>query len=139
MVKNSVIRYAAAALSAAFAVVYFLIAVGTITVVSTASQAGDWVAPAGAGTAFAILAILLIVAKNRVVPILGAAMSVFTIAGYFALAPGRIPSYEIWGISITIAQGGLVLALGILAFEWRRRTPSPRLAEVGRRASHRAD
>lgn len=115
MVTKPVIRYVAAAVSAAVAVVYILIAFGAITVVSTAPQSGDWVIPAAAGIAFGTLAVLLVVTQNRIVMALGAAMSVLTIVGYFVVAPHRTPSIEIWGISIKVAQAVLVVALGYLA------------------------
>jgi hypothetical protein len=69
------------------AAVYLLIAFGVVSVVSTAPQSGDWVIPGSAGAAFAILAVLLVATKSRLIAILGAAMSILTIVGYFAVAP----------------------------------------------------
>lgn len=116
MLSRQFVRYASAAVSAAIAIVYFLIALGAITVVSTAPQPGDWVIPGAAGAAFALLAVLLVVIRNRTVLALGAAMSILTLVGYFVVAPNRTPSFETWGILIKVAQAALVLALGYLAF-----------------------
>lgn len=126
MVSRDVIRYASAAVSAAVAIVYFLIALGAITVVSTAPQPGDWVIPGAAGAAFAVLALFLLVTQKRVVFVLGAAMSILAIVGYFVVAPHRTPSVEIWGILIKAAQTVLVVALGYLFF-------GPAEAGAGRR------
>lgn len=115
MLTKPVIRYVAAAGSAAVAIAYMLIAVGAVHVVSTAPQAGDWVIPGAAAVAFGVLALCLAITKNRVVPILGAAMSIVTIVGYFVVAPHRTPSYETWGILIKVGQALLVVALGYLA------------------------
>ena len=115
MPTNPVIRYFSAAVSAAVAVVYALIALGAIQVVSTVPQSGDWVIPGAAAVAFALLALFLAFTKNRIVPILGAGMSILTIVGYFVVAPHRTPSFEIWGILIKVAQAILVVALGYLA------------------------
>ena len=116
MLNGQVVRYASAAFSGAVSIVYFLIALGAISVVSTAPQAGDWVIPGAAAAAFAVLAVLLLVIPIRIVFILGAAMSALTIVGYFVVAPHRTPSFEIWGILIKVAQAALLVALGYLSF-----------------------
>jgi len=115
MLTRAHMRNAAAGVSAVIAVLYFLIALGVLTVVTTAPKAGDWVIPAAAGVAFAILAVFLVESRTRTAPIVGIALALFTILGYFAVAPNRTPSFELWGIVIKVAQGTLAIALAFVA------------------------
>lgn len=110
------LRYTAAGIAAVVAVLYFLIALGTIVVLTDQAQSGGAAIPAAAGVAFAVLAVLLALSGRRAVLFTGVALAIFTIVGYFAVAPNRTPQFETWGIVIKALQAFLGLALGYLAF-----------------------
>ncbi|HEX7490462.1 MAG TPA: hypothetical protein VF337_02025 [Candidatus Limnocylindrales bacterium] len=52
---------------------------------------------------------------------LGSAFMVLVIAAYIVIAPSRQPSFEIWGISLKVAQAVTLLALIGLMVNDRRR------------------
>jgi hypothetical protein len=52
-------------------------------------------------------------------------MDAAVIVGYFAMAEMRVPSFEVWGLSIKAAQVVLLLAIGFLLL---RGAPERRLA-----------
>jgi hypothetical protein len=115
-ITRRTIRFVAAGLAATIALIYFLIGVGVLTVVTPVD--GDQsmlVFGASAGTAFLLGAALLFAFDRRVLWILGAAVQLFVVWGYFAVAPDRAPSFEAWGISLRILQIPLLAALVYLA------------------------
>ena len=103
------------ALSAACAVVYLAIGLGFIY-----EQPKDGVSLMvfgfSAGTAFALGVVLMVARSGRIVWILGAVFMAFVIVAYINVAPKRNPPFEIWGISLKIAQAVILAALlGLLA------------------------
>jgi hypothetical protein len=107
------------ALTAACAVVYLAIGLGFIY-----EQPKDGVPLAvfgfSAAAAFALGVVLMVVRPGRNVWILGAAFMAFVIVAYVNVAPKRNPSFEIWGISLKIAQAFILAALlGLLARDRR--------------------
>ena len=108
------LRYGAALIAGVVAVLYFLIAAGTIVVLTDQAQSGDGVIPAVAGVAYAVLAVLLALTGKRSLLIAGAALALFTILGYFVVAPNRTPQFEAWGIAIKVLQAAIALGLGYL-------------------------
>jgi hypothetical protein len=110
------VRLGAAALAAAMAVIYFLIGLGFLRVVDVVEDDTSMLffgLPAGA--VFLVGAVLLVTQDRRVLWVAGVALQVFVIWGYFAVAPSRTPSYEVWGIMLRIIQVPLTLALVYLA------------------------
>lgn len=116
-------RYLAAALAGAIATVYFSIAAGVLTVVTSAENDGSMVAfGISAGAAFLVGTLLLLAFDRRVLWILGAVLQVLVVWGYFAVAPDRTPAFEFWGISLRAIQVPLFAALVYLAVGSGRRT-----------------
>lgn len=107
------IRYAAAAVSAATALLYFGIGVGVLKVVDVVSPAAPdmFAFGAPAGAAFALGAILLFAFDRRFLWILGAILQVAVIVMYFVVAPQRTPPFEIWGVVIKLLQATVLAAL----------------------------
>jgi phosphatidylserine synthase len=104
------VRLIAAALSAACAVVYFLIGFGAIYE-TPADGTSLLFFGLPAGLAFALGAVLLLATDRRGAWILGAAFQVFVIVAYFMVAEKRTPPFEVWGIMLKIAQAGILAAL----------------------------
>jgi hypothetical protein len=111
--RRRLIRYAAAAVSAATAALYFGIGVGVV-------KAGDVVGPdapdlfvfgASAGGAFALGAVLLLLVDHRGLWLLGALLQVVVIAMYVAISSQRTPPFEVWGITVKLLQAVILVAL----------------------------
>lgn len=119
--RRRIIRYFAAVVSGATAVMYFLIG---FRVVSVLDGHADQTWGLFAGAAYALGALLLLAFDRRVLWILGAILQVFVIYTYFNLASQRTPAYEVWGIVIRIAQMMILIALVCLEV----RLPSARVA-----------
>ena len=68
-----------------------------------------------AALAFAVGAALLVLTDRRVLWVIGAVLQVLVISMYFAVAPTRVPSFEIWGIVVRVAQVTLLAVLAYLA------------------------
>ena len=117
-------RWTAAGLSLACAVVYTLIGTGTIQVV-TGDQAGLDAFGSLSAAAFAFGAALLFITDRRPFWALGACFQVFAIAMYFAVAPQRTPSYEVWGLGLKVLQAAILVLLVALALP-ARGTTAPR-------------
>src|SRR5688572_4195228 len=115
--RRRVVRQIAAGLAAAVAIVYTLIGLSVISVVQVApGDEGSMLAfGLPAAIAFAIGASLLMLTDRRLLWALGAVLQVLVISMYFAIAPTRVPNFEIWGIVIRIAQVTLLAALVYLA------------------------
>lgn len=110
------VRYGAAAVSVATALLYFGIGVGVVKV-------GEAVGPdtpdlflfgASAGGAFALGAVLLLLVDHRGLWLLGALLQVLVIAMYVAISSQRTPPFEVWGITIKVLQAAILLALAYL-------------------------
>lgn len=115
--RARVLRGLVAVLAAACAAVYFLIGFGLIYPASRNFDS-DFMLVFGcsAGLAFALGFVLLLATQRRAVLVLGALFQVFVIVAYVAVAPRRDPHFEIWGISLKIAQAAILAALlGLLA------------------------
>ncbi len=107
------------ALTGACALVYFAIGLGLIY-----RQEPDgvqlWLFGFSAAVAFALGVALMLLRPGRVVWVLGAVFMVFVIVAYVVVAPRRDPSFEIWGISLKVAQAAILAALlGLIALDRR--------------------
>ncbi len=107
------IRYAAAAIAAGCAAVYVAIGLGMIYP-PNAERTGLFVFGVSAGLAFALGAVLLATTDRRSVLAFGALFQVFAIVMYVAVAQRRDPPFEIWGLSLKVAQAALLVALLLL-------------------------
>jgi hypothetical protein len=121
--RRRLARALASLTALAAGVLYALMAAGTIQVTDPAAQteAAPAFIPIAAAAAFVLGAILIDRFDRRIVQILGAGVQVITLIGYFAVASGRTPSYEVWGIVIKILQVVTLAALAYLAVRapWR--------------------
>lgn len=112
------VRVAAIALSTGIALLYGLIAAHVVTVIDgPASQvAQDQLGFALPAAVVHLLgAALLWRFDRRLLWIGGVILQALIIALYFAVAPQRDPTFEIWGITIRILQFGLLAALTYLS------------------------
>ncbi len=116
------LRAATAALAVAVAVLYILIATQVVFVADTSGKDSPAVPMALAGAAFLLGAVLVLLRDDRVVYLLGAVVQVAVIIGYFAVAPSRDPHYEVWGLTMKVAQLAILGLLVYLAVKtpWRR-------------------
>lgn len=106
------VRYAAAASAAVIALIYFLIGLGVLTVVTPAGDDPSMTFFGfSAGGAFLLGAVLLTALDRRMLWILGAVLQIFVVWGYVAVAAGRTPAFEFWGIALRIIQVPLFAAL----------------------------
>ncbi len=109
------------ALTGACALVYFAIGLGLIYR-QEPEGVQLWVFGFSAALAFALGVALMLLRPGRAVWILGAAFMAFVIVAYVAVAPRRDPSFEIWGISLKVAQAAILVALvGLIALDRRAR------------------
>jgi hypothetical protein len=120
-------RALAAATAGLSALLYYLIGFGVLDIGE--ARSGDDAGLLGfglsAGTAFVAAAILLVLVHRRWLVALIGLMDAAVIVGYFAMAEMRVPSFEVWGLSIKAAQVVLLLAIGFLLL---RGAPERRLA-----------
>jgi hypothetical protein len=112
-------RNVAVVLCAACGLVYFAIGLGLIY-----EQRPDgmrlWVFGFSTALVFAIGTVMLLARPGRVVWIVGAIFMVLAIVAYVAVSPSRDPHFEIWGISLKIAQAVILAALlGLLIHDGR--------------------
>ena len=132
--QRRTIRYGAAVVSATIAAIYFLIGLGVLTVVNPAADDPSMaVFGFSAGSAFLLGALLLVAFDRRVVWVLGAALQVLVVWGYFAVAPNRTPAFEVWGITLRIIQLPLFAALVYLSLRApgaARRSSGPSPASI---------
>ena len=109
------VRYLAAATAALSAFLYYLIGFGALDIGRSTSGTTDLLGfGLSAGTAFLVAGLLVFVVHRRWLVALVALMDVAVIGGYFAMAGIRVPPYEIWGLSIKVAQVVFLVALGYL-------------------------
>jgi peptidoglycan/LPS O-acetylase OafA/YrhL len=124
------VRFAAAAASAATALLYFGIGAGVLKIVDkpTADTPDLFMFGAAAGAAFVLGAALLLALDHRGVWLLGAIFQVGVIVMYVAVSPQRTPPFEQWGILIKILQVAILAALVYLVV----RQPARRAGRVMR-------
>jgi F0F1-type ATP synthase assembly protein I len=106
------IRDAVAALAALLGIAYIMVALQVVHVSDAAGKTSPFVPMAAAGIAFFIGAALML-SDRRIVYVLGAAVQVVVLIGYFAVAPSRDPHYETIGLLMKVVQ---VVMLGLLAY-----------------------
>lgn len=116
LLDRHLVRYAAAALAVAMAVIYYLIGLGVLEVVTETPEGMSlfWFG-IPAGSAFLLGAVLLVGFDRRILWMLGAVLQVFVVIGYLMVAPDRTPAFETWGITLRIIQVPLLAALVYLA------------------------
>jgi hypothetical protein len=127
-ITRTSVRYAAAALAATMAGIYYLIALGVLEVVDTsAAGAGTDMFAFGmmAGSGFLLGAILLAFFDRRILWILGAVLQVLVFSMYLAVSSTREPAFELWGIALRVLQVPLFAALVYLAWRAPEAAPTP--------------
>jgi len=126
------VRWAAGVLALANAVVYALIGAGVLRAVASTDGGGPSLIVFGAlaGAAFLLGAVLLWAFDRRVLWVIGAAFQAFAITAYFNVAPQRVPPYEVWGLSLKVAQVVLFVLLLYLGL-----TPRAASRSTAQRAS----
>lgn len=129
MRRRRLVRYVAAAVSAATALLYFGIGVGVLRVVDVARPDGPdmFLFGVSAGGAFALGAVLLLLVDHRGLWLLGALLQVLVIAMYVAISSQRTPPFEAWGLTIKLLQAAVLVALAYLVLRQPvRRSPMAR-------------
>ncbi len=117
--NTAVLQRSAAGICVLIAVLYGLIWTGVLTVV-TESQPGELGILGVAGVAFLVLAALLWRFASRVLWIGTAVLQALMIWMYVAIGVERDPGFEVWGISIRVAQVALIGVLIALLVRSRR-------------------
>ena len=114
--RRRLIRYGAAAVSAATALLDLGIGVGLVKVGEAVGRdAPDlFLFGASAGGTFVLGAVLLLLVDHRGLWLLGALLQVLVIAMYVAISSQRTPPFEAWGITIKVLQAVILLALAYL-------------------------
>lgn len=98
-----------AALAAANAAIYGLIATGVFSV--GRAEGGELGILGAAGVVYLVLALLLWFVPRPLVWLGAALLQVPVIAMYVAIASERDPSYEVWGITLRVLQVALLVTL----------------------------
>jgi len=110
------IRRLGATCAALMAAIYFLIGLGVLQVGGSAN--GEMVDLAvfgfGAGTAFAVTAALVAFTDHRLIWIALLVFQIFVIAMYIGVSSGRVPAFELWGLTLRAIQLVLVACLAYL-------------------------
>jgi hypothetical protein len=113
------VRSIGAVASGAMAAIYLLIGAGVLGI--GGSKEGESVDLAvfgfGAGSAFLILALLLLLTDRRWVWIVALIAQIWVFAIYFLVSGTREPPFEVWGIALRVLHVPLLLALAYLS--WR--------------------
>ena len=121
--SRQTIRYAAAGIAAVMALIYFLIGLEVAQVVVEQPAGSDLFGfGMGAGALFLATAAIIVLVDRRVVWAIAAILQVLIAIVYFAVAPTREPSFEVWGITLRVLQLGLFAALIYLALHRRVET-----------------
>lgn len=108
-------RLAAAVLASLVGVLYLLVATQVVHVSDTTGKASPFVPMAAAALVFWLGAVVLLLLDRQIVYLLGAAVQLVVIVGYFAVAPSRDPHIEPWGLLIKAAQVAILAILLYLA------------------------
>jgi hypothetical protein len=115
-VTRRAVRYAAAAIAATMAAIYYLIALDILTVVDPASgTTGMFEFGVMAGSAFLLGALLLAFFDRRALWVIGATFQALAFAVYIGAASAREPQFELWGLLLRVLQVALFGALIYLA------------------------
>ncbi len=120
--STATLQHAAAGIATLIAVLYGLIWAGVLPVV-TEAEPGELGILGFAGVVFLVLAALLWRLKSRVLWVGTAVVQVPMIWMYVVIGAEREPAFEIWGISIRVAQValiGVLIALVVRATNQRR-------------------
>lgn len=128
--RRKIVRYVAAAASAATALLYFGIGAGVLKVTDeTAADAPSlFEFGAMAGAAFAVGVVLLLALDHRGLWLLGALLQVGVLVMYVVVSPQRTPPFEVWGLLIKACQVVILAALAYLVI----RAPATRRARAWR-------
>ncbi len=108
--STATLRHTAAGISLLIAVLYGLIWSGVVDVVRDA-EPGELGILGVAGVVFVALAALLWWSTSRLLWLGTATLQVLMIWMYIAIGAERDPAFEVWGISIRVAQ---VVLIGVL-------------------------
>lgn len=116
MTNRTTLRGLAGITAGISALLYYLIGFGVLDIGEAASGEDPGLLGFGlsAGTVFLVAGLLLLFVHRRWLVALIGLMDAAVIVGYFAMADIRVPSYEVWGLSIKAAQVVLLLAIGFL-------------------------
>jgi peptidoglycan/LPS O-acetylase OafA/YrhL len=130
--RRRLVRYAAAAISIAAALLYFGIGAGVLRIVDQATPDTPDLFAFGAlaGVAFVFGAVLLVTLDHRGLWLLGAIFQIGVIVMYVAVSPQRTPPFEQWGILIKVLQAVLLVALVYLAIRQPARRPARTLRSI---------
>jgi hypothetical protein len=106
-------RYLAVAGAVAAAVLYVLIGFQVVSIGQSSSGGTPDLLPFGlmAGGAFAVIALLLLFVRRRIVWVLVAAFDLFVILAYFAMSNLRVPPFEVWGLLVKASEAVTFAAL----------------------------
>jgi hypothetical protein len=114
--NRQTIRNLAAGIATLMALIYFMIGFHFVQVVRVEPAGSDMFGfGVGAGLLFLATAAVIVLIDRRVVWALAAILQVLIAVVYFAVAPMRDPSFEMWGIVLRVLQLGLFAALTYLA------------------------
>ncbi|MGH8871211.1 MAG: hypothetical protein ACRDWS_04475 [Acidimicrobiia bacterium] len=109
--RRRAVRYFAATMAALTSLMYFLIGLGTLTVLENPAEQTSFGLTAGA--AFLVATLMISFFDRRALMGLGALAQALIIFAYFGFAAEREPSFETWGILIRLLQ---ILLLGALTY-----------------------
>jgi hypothetical protein len=128
MSRRRRVQYLAAAAATVISAIYFLIGFQVVTVIEEAADQPAFALPAA--IAFALGALVILAFDKRWLWIAGSGAQLLIILMYFSVSSQREPAFEIWGITIRVAQTLLLAALTYLAMQRRQpatgaATPSP--------------
>ena len=103
--------------SLTMAAIYFLIGLGIADIggSSTGEMVDLAMFGASAGSVFLLLGVLLLLTDRRWLWVLAAIFQVFVFATYFGASSGRVPPFEMWGITLRIVQIVLFVSLVYLS------------------------
>jgi hypothetical protein len=118
--RTILLQRTAAGIAAFVAVLYGLIWAGVLDVVDHA-EVGELGILGVAGVVFLVLAALLWRFASRVLWLGTAVLQALTIWMYVAISAEREPPFEVWGISIRVAQLALISVLVTLLVQGTRR------------------
>ncbi len=118
--RTVLLQRTAAGIAVFIAVLYGLIWAGALTVVDQA-EVGDLGILGVAGVVFLVLAALLWRFASRVLWLGTAVLQAVMIWMYVVISAERDPPFEVWGISIRVAQVALIGVLVTLLVQGTRR------------------
>jgi hypothetical protein len=109
------VRYIGAGAAGVSALLYYLIGFAVLEIGASTSGSTDLVGfGLTAGTTFAVAGGLLLLLRWRWIAVAVTLLDLVVIVGYFLMAGIRVPPFEVWGLSIKVAQLVLLFAAGSL-------------------------